>query len=207
MRTLLLAVSFLVLALPALAAPVSCATTTTFGDLTGAVDGCQDQDKIYSNWFGDLPSGTEVLIETVSGLVDTHIVSIGALDIGTYTFGYMISIDPLTPDYDFRNITQVTLGFDSAGQPGNAAYKEIYLNGVLFDTLFSSGGVDASALFSEKSVQIVEIISVTNSTYQSTTNSFTQEVTAIPEPGTYAMIGFGLLGLVLSTKRRSASKS
>ncbi|MBE0657203.1 MAG: PEP-CTERM sorting domain-containing protein [Bryobacteraceae bacterium] len=205
MKTLQLTTVFLAMALSALAAP--CTTPTTFGDLQSlGSTGCQDQDKIYNNFDGTLPAGTVIDIESVLGLVDTHLISIGSLPIGVYTLEYLITIDPLTADYEDRNITQVSLGFDSAGAPGNSASKQIWVGGQLLDTLFSSGGIDLSIPFSAKSVSIMETITVTNSTYQSTTNAFTQEVSAIPEPGTYAMIGFGLLGLVLS-RRRFASRS
>ncbi len=217
MKTILGILASTALAATLHAAPlVSCASIsvngkTTYGQLLQA-GGCQDQDKQYTGWSGNLPSNTVVGISTVTGLIDSHIVNIGALGIGAYSLAYVISIDPLVADYALRNITSVTLGFDSAGVPGNQAQKLVYAGGTpagaLLATLTSSGVPTTSGSFQQKSLYISETINVTNTAYQSTTNSFTQELSRppdIPEPTTNALIGCGLVGLVFLKRRKRLS--
>lgn len=102
--------------------------------------------------------GTAAQIQTVAGLIDTHIVSFGGLGMGEYVYSHMITIDPPTPDYDSRFLTQVALGFDAAGQAGNSANKQIWSKGISLDTLSSSGGVYVSIARIRKSLLIVESI-------------------------------------------------
>ncbi len=193
------------------AAPIDCSTVSTYQQLLDSNNnpepGCQDQDKIYSNWGGTVPGGTAVSISSVLGAVDQHSVTFGDLGFGaTYDLSYVIEIEP-TPANVNRWITQVDLDTDAAAGSGSAT-KVIYAwngaQGVLLDTLVSSNGIpDSSVPIHEKALLINETFSVVTSAYNSSTNVFYQSVDAIPEPGTYALMGIGLIGLGILSRYRS----
>jgi hypothetical protein len=195
------------------AAPIQCSTVSTFQQLVTASSnpdpGCQDQDKIYSNWSGTLPGSTPVLISFVVGtLAEQHSVNIGDLaPSGTpYTLSYVVSVDP-TPATANNWITRVFLDADAPAGSGTVT-KDVYAwngsQGALLDSLVSANGVpDITPPIHEKAVLIIETFDITTSAYNSSTNVFVQEITDIPEPATYALIGVGLIALAVRARRKT----
>jgi hypothetical protein len=213
--TLLLFLAAILVCSPvAFAVPVECSGVTTVGLAEGSnPDGCFDEDKLYDLWASDLADSTQLTIDNETiGSQDFHTVSIGqVVDVqgAIYTLQYHIYIDPTISDYAFRNIVEATLDVDVT--PGNqvSVLKEYWsddFDGTLVGSLTSTGAPVGDAFGGVKELYVRDTITyVGDAQLNSATNGFVQEVQAgVPEPGTFVLLGIGLVLLGVFGRRRVA---
>ena len=201
---------------------VDCSTVNTVGDLIGlGSGGCIQQDKIYYNvtvtpsWDPSHPIPTDATVvfnlTTLPGM-DVHDFTINfanLLTAGTYVIDYWIKIDPSSPNYYNYMITNVLVSENLSDRNGGTTDTKVVLDssGNVLLTLVATkaDGQSANGDVFQNMLHIEETIVVKGGdTLHSITDEFTE--TFIPEPGTMAFVGAGLLGLGALLRRRVSKK-
>ena len=147
-----------------------------------------------------------------SGALANNVNNTIAVSGGTIFFGALhTDSDPFTDTFDFNNVigsvlasaSLVTIGFTPAE---NIDFTSATLNGTPL-TLVSAGPVDSGYTASELSLTGPLQLVVTGTTGAGggifSSYSGTVNVTAIPEPGTWALMLTGLSGLGFMARRQN----
>jgi hypothetical protein len=175
--------------------------------------GCTEGDKLYKYVGGTLNAGVPGLNISFAGGDDPnaiHQLFIGGPAIYTsgqanmdWTLIYSIEVTDLT-----RFISSVDLDVTQSAQTGSTTVSKVVKNagGATLGTLTSLNGAAIAALaVNEQFLQISETFSKTgNAIMNSAQNTYTQnQVPEVPEPGTMALLGLGMIGLVVARRRKS----
>lgn len=189
---------------------VDCSTVDTVGEFD-SVGSCTDDDKIYTFIDSDLSptigltfvSGSDVHALFVGGATPIFGVAGG----GILHFNYSIEVDlDLSPTATITSVDLDTTVGNLAAGGTTSAVKEVFdIDGNMLGTLTSNNGNPAPTLgVNETYLLIEETFSKTSTAILfSSQNTFHQETSVVPEPGTLALLGIGLLGLAGVARRKS----
>jgi len=213
-RLVLSLVGVLALSCGAFAAPANLPQCPTVGFalselLTGSLStGCYDQDKAYYNfqYSGGNASGITVSIGTTPiGPIDQHTVNFQSSPawLTPFTLNYIIEVIDPNPS---EVIYYAALGMTSTslpGMPNNSSITEVLDPDVGANVTLVATPVNiaASATSYARLIEVSNSVNPSGATITQFTNTFFEQV--IPEPGTYAIIGSGLLALALVRRRRA----
>jgi hypothetical protein len=202
-------------AAPILAPPIAACSTLAsggtandlfflFGVWSAPNFACEQQDKIYSNFsLGAIPTDTTLRIQLQPiGPQEFHTLTVNG-NFGTaFTFSYDIAIDlTLNPSNRITAVTGDISNPSNAGTPSNT--KTVFTEGgAMIGSLVSTqGNPGGSILLSQTAVHVVDAYLPNAGAAVSISNTFRQDINAVPEPASFALIGGGLL--MLATRRRS----
>ncbi len=175
----------------------------TFGLWSAPNFACQQQDKIYSNFsLGTIPTDTTLRIQLQPiGTQEFHTVTVNG-NFGTaFTFSYDIAIDlTLNPSNRITAVTGDISNPSNQGAPSNT--KSIFTEGgAMIGSLVSTqGNPGGTILLSQTAVHVMDAYVPNGGAAVSISNTFREDINAVPEPASYALIGGGLL--LFATRRR-----
>ena len=176
---------------------------------------CESEDKIF-NFTSFASTGSValdaddvlVLIDYIElGTDDVHKINLSRASEGTtntfvagngFTFAYSISV---LPQFPFQRI--VTAQVDSTtvlGYQGTVTKAFDPSEGPNFNLMSVNGSPDELSITPTNAIDVVVGVNVTRGALQNVSDSYGQA--AIPEPGTYALMGAGLLGLAALRRRK-----
>jgi hypothetical protein len=166
---------------------------------------CEQQDKIYSNFsLGALPTSATLRIQFQSlGTVDFHTVTFNGNFGSDFAISYDVAIDlALSP---FNLITSVTGDLSNpsnVGTPSNL--KTVFSEGgQTIGSLTSVPGNPGSAITTANTaLHVTDVYSANGGAAVSISNTFREDLTAAPEPLSYALVGGGFL-LLASFRRKT----
>jgi hypothetical protein len=208
------------LSMPASAAIVTCPTQTTLADLltiaSGAGNGCQSQDKIFTNFsysLGSTDAGsvTATLVAQLGGSQDIHgwVFAHAGNWSTNFTLSYTISVAPGFPNTTIiASKDQLNTGFVPNGSsdtdtqtPNVGSAFAIITDGSII------GGETAQHNWPAGVTSInVSNVVVAGPNVISVENDFIEQVStpSVPEPGTITLMlgGIGFVGLGLIRRRR-----
>jgi hypothetical protein len=208
------------------AAPIAdlatCASKTSYGSIGG---GCQIGDKQFTNFNvgtpGTIPSNWELTFEILSTgtfRVDFAQGTAGSLleyPAGPWSVSYDVQVDTNMAPLNY--ITEVGVSINPGSFGSGSVRKTVTdLTPGHFGFLLGEGTANTNTgnpiqfmlTPSSQWIHVAEVISLTKSgsALSSFTDGFRQatgrDAESIPEPATYAMMGLGLAGLGLISRRR-----
>lgn len=167
----------------------------------------EQQDKIYSNFAvsGTPYTGTTLtlLTQTIGG-TDFHTVDFGGLFSSNFTISYTVAVDLIiAPNGRIDRVSGDVSNPFGVGSPQNT--KSVYDggSGTLYGSITSTGGNPGGALFlSATTLNITDSFVANGGALNEIGNSFRENFSTVPEPGTMLLLGFGLIGLAGFGKRK-----
>lgn len=199
------------------AAPLAtaCSSITTLQSIKNS-GGCQVGDKQFTGFenlgsLNAIPNDWIVAIDAVGQIYNVNIGQPSAggtvlLPAGSpWGIQYLVTVDTTMSFFDY--ITRVSVSLNPGGFGAGTAYKVVKdLNGNVLNsaTATAPGGPNPNTFFitPSQAIRVEETITLTTGVLSSFTDAYEQ--TAIPEPGTYAMMGLGLAALGLIARRKKA---
>lgn len=218
-KCLLLFFASLLLTVSALAVPVDCQfETPRLSDLMNPagiyVDGCFVQDKLFSNFGyvqytqGGTGNPDATLVEASFGLTlgpnppagDLHEIRFEAVG-SSWAVPFLISYDVSL--YNPPVGLSIVKGYFDISVPGGGnlatGTKTLVGTNDTYTIVATVGSPGESSINSESFLAVTENVNPNGENVTSLVNSFTQG--AIPEPGTWALLGGGLV-LLCALRRR-----
>ncbi|HYO82989.1 MAG TPA: PEP-CTERM sorting domain-containing protein [Bryobacteraceae bacterium] len=160
-----------------------------------------DKNVAFTGFSGQNLSATDIEVQlTDSG--DTHGINFNSASgqgfgAGTsFTIGYTISVLGTDP---YRRINWVALDINAPGANASAQKQYTTGEGVQF-SLLSSGAPQEMGIAPTTSIDVILSATVKEGILFGVGDTYEQ--TTVPEPGTYALIGAGLLGVVAFRRRK-----
>lgn len=200
-------------AAPILAPPVAqCSTlgtgsannlTLQFATWSAATFACEQQDKIYSNFsVGAIPIDTTLSIQLQPlGLVDFHTVTFNG-NFGTnFLVSYDVAVDLImSPKARITLVTGDLSNPSNLGTPSNT--KTVFSEaGVMLGTLTSLPAVPGSSIPTfNTALHVTDNYLAGAGAAVSISNTFREDLNAVPETFSYALVGGGFL--LLASLRR-----
>jgi hypothetical protein len=210
-RIFVVSVMVLALSVMASAAPIACDTVTSLSQLIAAgTDGCTHLDKQFNNfsYTGDSVSSINAFHEFTNGggTQDIHgwLFSLS----GGWTTGFTLSYDVTVINAPGEAIFAIKDQIDSGLTPNGTSLTDT-------ETVLAGGGGPYSITVSGSGVETKQQLLSPVVTKLHTVSVFTpggghlasyeQQYfeTPIPEPATFLLMGFGLLGVAVFGRRRA----
>lgn len=200
--------AFAVQAAPILAPPVAQCSTLGTGSPTNltfaytawssANFACEQQDKIYSNFApGAIPTDTTLSIQLQPlGGADFHTVTFNGSFMANFLVSYDIAIDLIqSPKALITRVTGDLSNPSNLGTPSNL--KTVFTEaGATVGSLTSVPGNPGSTIVtSATALHVTDQYTANGGAAVSLSNTFREDLNAVPEPLSYALVGGGFLFL------------
>ena len=162
------------------------------------------QDKTWGGWtdvFHNIPAGFTTLISTRSGIVpgrDLHTFSLSAsfLPNTTYEISYYVMVNTAGVNIvDASNGVRTTI----PGASISTTFTEIPSYAI---TTTGASGLQALLGGPYTMLHVTDIITTGSSDITGFSNSFLENIAGIPEPGTLALLGSGILAGAALLRRK-----
>jgi PEP-CTERM motif len=164
---------------------------------------CLQQDKIFSNFTlqsGTLPAdlGLTLDLATLGGGVDVHTVNLTSANFGSnFTLTYNLAVSGST-----EAVVRVTGGILNSPSLSPASLTKTVSNGAFSGSTTTSNSTSADIIVPNlTALDVMDAFTAGGGGVTNIANSFVQS--SVPEPGTTALLGAGLLALGMISRRRS----